>query len=39
MIFNIVVGAMLRATLQVVCVPQEARNRMGWAAGEHKLIF
>ena len=32
MIFNIVVDAVLRAVLEVVCGPQEARHRMGWAA-------
>ena len=33
MIFNIVVDAVLRETLEVVCRPQEARHGMGWAAG------
>ena len=38
-IFNIVVDAVVRETLEVVCAPQEARNGMGWAAGERNLIF
>ena len=25
--------------MEVVCVTQEARNEMGWAAGERNLIF
>ena len=39
MIFNIVVDAVLRATLEVVCAPQEAGHGMGWATGERKLKF
>ena len=39
MIFNIVVDVVVRATLEVVCGPQEARHGMGWAAGDHNLIF
>ena len=39
MIFNIVVETVLRVTLEVVCIPQEARHGMGWAAGERNLIF
>ena len=39
MIFNIVVDVTVRAALEVVCRPQEARHRIGWAAGEHKLVF
>ena len=39
MIFNIVVDAVVRATLEVVCGPQKAQHGMGWAAGEHKFIF
>ena len=37
--FNIVVGAVVRATLEVVCGPQESRYGMGWAAGKRNLIF
>ena len=39
MIFNIVVDAVVRAVLEVVCGPQEAQDNMGWAAGERKLVF
>ena len=39
MIFNIGVDVVVRATLEVVCGPQEARHGMGWAAGERNLIF
>ena len=38
-IFNIVVDAVVRATLELFCVPKEAWHGMGWAAGEHNLIF
>ena len=38
-LFNIVVYAVVRATLEVVCTPQEARYWMKWAAGERNLIF
>ena len=39
MIFNIVVEVVVRAMLEVVCGPQEARHGMGWEAGERSLIF
>ena len=39
MIFNIVVDTVVRATLEVVCGPQEAWHGMGWDAGEQNLIF
>ena len=39
MIFNIVVDLGVRAFLEVVCGPQEARHSMGWAAGECNLVF
>ena len=39
MIFNIVVDAVVRATLEVFCGPQEARHGVGWVAGKHNLIF
>ena len=39
MILNIVVDAVVGATLEVVCVPQEARHGMGWETGERNLIF
>ena len=38
-IFNIVVDKVARATLEVVCSPQEARHVMGRAAGDRNLIF
>ena len=38
-IFNIVVGAVVRAVLGVVCGPYEARHRMGWASGERNLVL
>ena len=34
MIFNIVVDAVVRAVLVVVCGPQEAQHGMGWATGK-----
>ena len=37
--FNIVVDAVVRAVLEVVCGPQEAQENMGWSAGERKLVF
>ena len=39
MIFNIVVDAVVRAVLGVVCGPQEAQHGMGWSAGEWNLVF
>ena len=39
MIFNIVVDAVVRATLEVVYGPQEAHHGMGWGEGECNLIF
>ena len=33
------VDAVVRATLEVVCSPHEARHGMGWAAGERNLVF
>ena len=38
-IFNIMVDAVVKETLEVFCGPQEARYGMGWAAGKHNLIF
>ena len=37
MIINIVVDAVVRATLKVVCVPYEAQHGMEWAAGERNM--
>ena len=39
MIFNIVVYAVVRAVLEVVCGPQEAQNGMGWSTGEQNRVF
>ena len=39
MIFNIVVDAVVRAVLDVVCGPQEALHGLGWAAGERNVVF
>ena len=33
MIFNIVVDAVVRLVLDMVCGPQEAQHGMGWVAG------
>ena len=39
MIFNIVVDEVVRAVLDVVYGPQEAKHGLGWAAGESNLIL
>ena len=39
MIFNIVVDAVVRAVLEVVCGPQEAQHGMGWSEGEQNLVL
>ena len=39
MIFNIVMDAVVRAELEVVCRTQEAQDGMGWAAGGRNLVF
>ena len=36
---NIVVDAVARVLLEVVCGTQEARHKMGWAKGEWNLVF
>ena len=38
-LFNIVADTVVRATLELVCGPQEAWHGMGWTAGERNLIF
>ena len=38
-IFNIVVDAVVWATLMEVCGPQEAQNGLGWAAGDQDTVF
>ena len=39
MIFNIVVDAVIRAVLDVVCVPKEPKHRLAWLTGERDNIF
>ena len=39
MIFNILVDAAVRTVLEVLCGPHWLRHGMGWAAGEHNLVF
>ena len=39
MIFNIVVDAVVRAFLDVVCGTQEAQHVLGWLYGEKNLVF
>ena len=38
-LFNIIVDAVVRATLQDICRPQEAQHGFGWSAGEHNICF
>ena len=38
-IFDIVMVALARSVLDVVCSPQEAQYRLGWAAGKINLVF
>ena len=38
-IFNIVVDAVVRVVIDVVCGPQEAQHGLGLVAGERNLIF
>ena len=37
--FNVVVELVVRAVLDLVCGPQEAKHGLGWAAGERNVIF
>ena len=39
MVFNIMVDAVVRAVLNMLCGPQEAHHGMDWAAGERNLVF
>ena len=39
MIFNILLGAVVRAVLDVFFLPQEAQHGLLWAAGERELMF
>ena len=38
-LFNIIVDAVVRATLQDICGPQEAQHGFGWTAGEQNICF
>ena len=38
-LFNIIVDALVRATLQEICVPQEAQHGFWWLAGYHTICF
>ena len=38
-VFNIVVDTVVRVVLLEVCRPQEAKHMLGWASGEHKIVF
>ena len=37
--FNIVVDAVVRDVLYVVCGPQEAQHSMGWDMGERNMVL
>ena len=39
MIFNIVVDLVVRAVIEEVCIPQEAKHVMGWDVGARNLVF
>ena len=39
MIFNIVVGVVVREVLGVVCGPQESQHGLVWSSGERNLVF
>ena len=36
-LFNIIVDAVVRSTLQEICGPQDAQHSFGWSAGEHNI--
>ena len=38
-LFNIIVDAVVRATLQEICGPQEAQHGFDWLVGEHNICF
>ena len=38
-LFNIIVVAVVRTTLQEICGPKEAQHVFGWSAGEHNIWF
>ena len=38
-LFNIIVDAVVRETLQEICGPQEAQHSFGWSSGEQNIFF
>ena len=38
-LFNIIVDAVVRATFQDICGPQEAQHGFRWMEGEHNILF
>ena len=38
-LFNVIVDALVRTTLQEICVPQEAQNGFGWSEMEHNICL
>ena len=38
-LFNIIVDAVVRATLQGICGPQESQHGFRWSAGEYNIYF
>ena len=38
-LFNIIVYAVTRATLQEIFVTQESQHSFGWSDGEHNICF
>lgn len=38
-ILNIVVDAVVRVVIYLVCGPQGEQNGLGWAAGKRNLVF
>ena len=38
-IFNIMVDVVIRTVLLEVCGPQEEHHGLGWASGEHNIVF
>ena len=38
-VFNILVDTVVRVVLLEVLRPQEVQHMLGWASGEHKIVF
>ena len=38
-LFNIIVDAVVRATLKEICGPQESQHGFGWSGREHNICF